>query len=598
MQNINFHIKKIIQFFCILNLFIISIYFSGLIFFLDLSTTISFNLPKTYLFIFINCIIILLFAINLFYEKNIKLPNFHKYIWICIFLMLFLVFIYFFISPFYNIIFWGTREKFMGLFFYIHLFLYAFIFFNILNKKLIHLIYICISIIGFIVSLYGVLQYFGFDPYMYIFQTDFVLGRVYSTMGHPNYLAYFLILIIPIQVYMLKNFKYKIISIIFICFSLLCLFFTYSKAGILGILLGGIIILILEYKKQIWAFFKNKKFLISSVIVLFLFVILIFNNTKLIDQRIDDSVRSFHSRIYIYKTSIEMIKQNPVFGYGIETYGLYYNKNKPAEILQYESVDDFADRPHNFILYNIFSWGIFYTIFYFILLVYIFYKLYKNKKFYILWGVLSLYIAKLFGFSLPVIDVFCISLICIGLYQEKNWNLKLDFYKYFISFVFIVFGIVSFFHIFNFYKADMQMASFLRGEKQITKEILDLNPYFIIYYFPFISRHENINNQLLELTNNIELESRLNKLNFVKNKKEAIEEFETLLADFPNNTKVYQIYIDYYLNNNDNKSAKLICEKLETLVPFYFVNLDIDTERILQKTNPNLYETIRRCKNL
>jgi hypothetical protein len=80
---------------------------------------------------------------------------------------------------------------------------------------------------GLIVSLYGIAEHFGIDKRIWI---QDVQNRVFSTLGQPNWLAAYLIMLIPLA-WTQKSKLYRAYSLIFI----LTLFFTKSRSGFLGL---------------------------------------------------------------------------------------------------------------------------------------------------------------------------------------------------------------------------------------------------------------------------------------------------------------------------------------------------------------------------
>ena len=114
---------------------------------------------------------------------------------------------------------------------------------NIDSKKAWKLVYVILSSAA-LVAFYGVLEHFGIDKKIWI---QDVQSRVFSTLGQPNWLAAWLIALMPVAWSLilktgikLKNYKF------WICLSLSVLLFwtmifTKSRSGYLGFAIASVI---------------------------------------------------------------------------------------------------------------------------------------------------------------------------------------------------------------------------------------------------------------------------------------------------------------------------------------------------------------------
>jgi O-antigen ligase len=60
-----------------------------------------------------------------------------------------------------------------------------------------------------------------------------------------------------------------------------------------------------------------------------------------------DNLRSFNSRISTWKSSIEIISDNPIAGYGMESFPYVFERYTREDFFDYEDYKNLADRPHN-----------------------------------------------------------------------------------------------------------------------------------------------------------------------------------------------------------------------------------------------------------
>lgn len=267
-----------------------------------------------------------------------------------------------------EISFFGSYHRLQGLFTVLHLVL---LFFLILanpafREKRIFLIGSAVTA-GFLAGFYGILQKFGLDPLKDWNQEAF-LGRVFSTLGHPNFLAQFLIITIFLNlIFLLAPWarKVKLTALVAVLIQILALGFTLSRAAFLG-LLGGAIFLLIFYSSL-----KSRRFFhiaISTIVVglLIAFAVNIFRNNSLVAnnaflKRIvvsGENLRSIESRLYIWPVALKVIKEHPFLGSGPETFSLTFTRFQPAQLLELENYTESADRAHNEVLDLTINYGI------------------------------------------------------------------------------------------------------------------------------------------------------------------------------------------------------------------------------------------------
>ena len=120
-----------------------------------------------------------------------------------------------------------------------------------------------ISLVGIIVSGYGILQYFGFEPLLkgYSYTPNIPI----STLGHRNPAAQYLILLIPLSgVFSLLS-RSRIRRLVFgvsTIFMLYHLFLTKSRGGLLGLILSFLlaaIIMIYKWMERSPLFFGEEE---------------------------------------------------------------------------------------------------------------------------------------------------------------------------------------------------------------------------------------------------------------------------------------------------------------------------------------------------
>ena len=211
-------------------------------------------------------------------------------------------------------------------------------FFNTLNLNQI-LAGIFISNIG--VSVYAVLQSYSLD----FFQWESRTNKVISTLGNPNYVSAFAaIALLPSLVYV-KKFRFRnYYQVIIALFTLFTIFRTQSIQGFLAIFLALNIYLLF------YIINKKRKFLPYFIIYLFTSLIVavpgMLGHGPLSNLLYKVSVQS---RGDFWRSAWNMIKSNPIFGVGLDSFGENYLQYRD-EIAANHLFAEFTDSAHNYLL--------------------------------------------------------------------------------------------------------------------------------------------------------------------------------------------------------------------------------------------------------
>jgi O-antigen ligase len=194
--------------------------------------------------------------------------------------------------------------------------LFAIVFDNsVTTRRQTDLVIKLIVLIGTAVSLFGIYQYFYYDPGSagtWIDSDMFseITNRVFSTLGNPNVLAEYLLLITPFAfacVLTAKTWPKKLLFLAFTAVMLLCMLFTSSRGGWLGLI----------FAIAIFAVMLDARLLLVGIIgIVALYFILpdwaIKRFTSIGDMH--DSSTSY--RYYIWLGTIAMLKDYWLSGIG------------------------------------------------------------------------------------------------------------------------------------------------------------------------------------------------------------------------------------------------------------------------------------------
>lgn len=325
---------------------------------------------------------------------------------------------------------WGKYRREEGLFAiisYMLLYIFAKTYYKE-NKK--HSVMIGLS--AFIVSVYGISQYFGFDPIPRDEIRLFWSNRAFSTMGNPNFLGTYLVLLLPLPIFQfLKESKY--ISLLISSIIYFCLLLTFTRSALIGFAVSmGFVLFFVIKRKYLW-----KKYL---VLMLVFFSITVFvneesngrlygrflsigNDAQVFLDKEEGYEKAGANRVYIWLRTIDLIKESPWVGYGLENLESVFVEKYSEEMIEMYGKVYLVDRAHNEYLHIAVSSGIpaliAYMIFIFLCLKKGF-ELTRNDIRYLPYlTAVSAYLVQAF-FNISVVSVAYIFWIFLGVITNEN----------------------------------------------------------------------------------------------------------------------------------------------------------------------------------
>ena len=242
---------------------------------------------------------------------------------------------------------------------------------NLDRKSALRTLYFILSS-AVIVSIYGILERFGIDKTIWV---QDVQNRVFSTLGQPNWLAAWLVTLIPIAWALTLNPKLKIqnsklylksknfwvfflTSILFFCTIL----FTKSRSGLLGFSVAYLVFWTLTFWKLKKEVFKPFIVISSSLLVISLLIGTQFTPSisSLINHSSNQPIsksegpaletggtESGKIREIVWKGALQVWLHYPIFGTGVETFAYSYYKYRPAEHNLVSEWDFIYNKAHN-----------------------------------------------------------------------------------------------------------------------------------------------------------------------------------------------------------------------------------------------------------
>ena len=310
---------------------------------------------------------------------------------------------------------------------------------NMTKEKVIKSIYFLLFS-SMVVSIIAVLEHFGINLTCGLMGHGLsscwiqdVQNRVFSTLGQPNWLATWLIALIPLILY--KILDSKNIKRIFLYFLSILLFaallFTKSRSAILGFMAADLIF-------WTFAFFIKRKSVIVPLIISNLFFIFLFlivstpwNPTKIINsEKVQGpaletgGTESGTIRKIVWKGAFQIWLHYPILGSGPETFAFSYYQFRPVEHNLVSEWDFLYNKAHNEYLNIAATTGTLGILSYLYLAVMIFLVFLKKPNLFsvsLAAGFSGILIANFFGFSTvsTQLQLFLFPALAITINNEK-----------------------------------------------------------------------------------------------------------------------------------------------------------------------------------
>ncbi len=425
-----FHFKKVLEMLIEIT-YLAAFFVVPLVMAWFLTTDNVFELNKIIIFRVLTLVLfVLTLAKALFFPVRQKLSA--RYLWPVLGLILFgALSLFFSVDPANS--YFGSNDRQQG---YRSLLFYAWwfvlLFYNLVTAEnlgqRINRIFWTVIGSSFLVSLYGILQILGIDFVSWT-EPPFVTHRITSTLGQPNFLGSYLLLVIPLAVYGLI--KYRNIWLrLFLSFSLLAqlivLVLTGSRAAWLG-LVGALFLFVIWNLRSFWVKLSAPRR--RGVVLVSIFALLILVLSSVQSEYISGRVKgmfdfqggSVSARFNFWSGALKSISQKPFMGYGLENQGTEFVKYYQADWAKAGFVNASTNRAHNLILDWLLVGGIIGLIFY--LWVYVsFFKWANQNRLHSRYGrfsealmlaVAACLISLLFGFPVVVTEVYFWSFLAI-----------------------------------------------------------------------------------------------------------------------------------------------------------------------------------------
>lgn len=310
--------------------------------------------------------------------------------------------------------FWGSHYRFQGIISVLSYTLLGIAVYSLFVEEdstltienLYRWIYVPIIVSGIMVSMYGVVQRIWGDPWFHPF-------RVHASFGHPNFLASYISITIIAAITLLfsvyfESYKWKILLCGGLVIEFIALFLTLTRTAWISMVIGvGVVIIIHLFIVQKNTDYSLLRYFSTIILIVFLvsssfmfaryinananieytasqstaalpFVLEEAAEETIESNPLDHRLKSIFSpsegsgsvRLYIWKDSLDIIKDNWLFGVGNDAMHIRYPEYYRGEAGRpYIARSTYADRAHNDILDSWIAYGIFGVISKYVLIV-------------------------------------------------------------------------------------------------------------------------------------------------------------------------------------------------------------------------------------
>ena len=217
-----------------------------------------------------------------------------------------------------------------------------------------------ILVTAIIVSIYGILQTMNFDPFPRDVLRENWSKRAFSTIGNPNFLGSYIVLIIPTSIYF-YIIKKNITGLTAYAILFYCLLSTGTRGAWLGTIASIMAFAAIHYMYFRYSKGEFTRYIILLVITILLLALYNFNTEGAFIDRFlsiardanefltkgDRADYSGANRGFIWKRVAELIKKRPLAGYGIENLGEAFKKYYTKDMIELWNEVRYLDKAHN-----------------------------------------------------------------------------------------------------------------------------------------------------------------------------------------------------------------------------------------------------------
>ncbi|TSC88638.1 MAG: Uncharacterized protein G01um10145_805 [Microgenomates group bacterium Gr01-1014_5] len=246
----------------------------------------------------------------------------------------------------------------------------------------------CLLISASLIAGWGILEHFGISPSCYLLKEELnancwvqdVQARVFATLGQPNWMAAYLVAVLPLSLITSEKLKvtsFKTVSLsqLITCYLLpvtllLATLFTKSRSGLLG--LGAAIAVYIFFLLPQKLVFRLSYLLVILISAIFFWHYNFADCFDLNPNQLTTSggTESCKIRTIVWKGALDIWRNNPVFGTGPETFAYSYYNYRPIEHNNTSEWELLYNKAHNEYLNYAANTGTFGVVSYVVLIVF------------------------------------------------------------------------------------------------------------------------------------------------------------------------------------------------------------------------------------
>lgn len=210
------------------------------------------------------------------------------------------------------------------------------------------------TLAGAIASLYGIAQYFGWDPFLaprsYLAgEGPFTIVRPPGTLGHADYFANWLVMVayLALALTAVRNDRrWKVIARVTIGLAAFAILLSGTRSALLGLIVGAMVFLAVarpRIDRTGWA--------VLAAAMVALAVLFASPAGMKLRARVHwslDDVRG-GARVLLWRDSLHMAAQHPILGFGPETFTSQFAPFESVELAR-AYPDFYQESPHNMFL--------------------------------------------------------------------------------------------------------------------------------------------------------------------------------------------------------------------------------------------------------
>jgi O-antigen ligase len=305
----------------------------------------AFALPKLAILRFLTAAIIALWGCKVFVEGKFYWRISKLNIFLLVYGLVSIVTTILSIAPLTS--FYGTQGRFVGIVTMLNLLLLPFFVYNFLKDAKVIAKFTKISlIVAAIMALYGLAQYFGITAYLFRWNAD-TSERVFGTIGHGNHFGAYLGMNILLGIFLLpyiRTARAKLLPVTGLMLMCVTLVLTASRGALFATIFAAAVCGLIAAIKN-WGSVKSFLKRLPVIIALCILGLLLagsmitgqFRQIPLVERTAGtiEFIRQGNvpDRLSWILSSLEMIKDRPIFGFGLSTYRDIYNAYRRTDYI-------------------------------------------------------------------------------------------------------------------------------------------------------------------------------------------------------------------------------------------------------------------------